>query len=160
MKKISQKIIVLAFIVFLSLLSGFVLAEKEPLIHSRQGIKLHSSSSQKSQLEQTIQHYFDGRRNANLGYLKKAFASDARLLFINSQNQLQVINLKEYLAVVKKQGKVKVKTKIEQLEFYNNIAFAKAIFDYESKSYTDFLTLMKIKNQWQIVNKSFVQNKN
>ena len=151
-------IVALVFCIFLPILAINLMAEKEPLTQS-QNLNQSDASKQKSKLEKTIQLYFDGRRNARLSDLKQAFAKGARLLVINNQNQLQTITLKEYLDVVKKQGKVRVKTKIEQLEFHQTIAFARVTFEYPDKSYTDFLTLMKINNQWQIVNKSFVQNK-
>jgi ketosteroid isomerase-like protein len=107
----------------------------------------------------TIQNYFDGRRNADITLLKKAYSKDARLMTTNPDNQIIVISLGDYFSVVAKRGKVKVDTKIEDLRFEDQLAYAKVIFNYQEKSYTDFLLLIKSDIGWRIVNKSFKLDK-
>lgn len=111
------------------------------------------------EIRTTIQNYFDGRRDADINLLQKAFSEDARLMTTGPNQQLIIISLNDYFAVVKKQGKIKVDTKIIELKIENQLGFAKVIFDYGNKSYTDFLLLIKLESGWRIVNKSFKLDK-
>ena len=120
---------------------------------------LKSITTSEQAIRATIQNYFNGRRNADIALLKKAYSKDARLMTTGPDNQLIVISLEGYFAVVVKRGKVMVKTTIEDLKFEDQLAFARVVFNYGDKSYTDFLLLIKSDIGWRIVNKSFKLNK-
>ncbi len=110
------------------------------------------------EIRTTIQNYFDGRRNADLSLLRKAFSKDARLMTTNSQQQLIIISLENYFSVVRKQGEISVETTIKEINFEDQLAYVRVEFKYADKSYTDYLLLIKLDIGWRIVNKSFKLN--
>ena len=47
------------------------------------------------------------------------------------------------------------KRRIESIDVTGNIAVGKIILDYPNVTFTDYMSLMKIGDQWKIVNKAF-----
>lgn len=108
------------------------------------------------EVEKTITNYFEGRKNADLTQLQSAFSKDAKLYTTKNDSEL-IIPLKPYLNKVKTDGKQKVNTKILNGDITGNIADFKTKFVYAEKSYIDYLTLLKVKNDWKIISKTFTK---
>lgn len=106
---------------------------------------------------QTLDHYFNGRRQADISMLSEAFFENARLETVDTQGKVINITLDDYLNVVKNKGKVSVKTQIMYLSITGNIAVAQTRFDYGEKIYIDYLTLLKTDKGWRISNKAFTK---
>ncbi len=106
---------------------------------------------------QTLDNYFDGRRQADISKLSKAFAENARLETVDAEGKVINITLKDYFTVVKNKGKVTVKTQIVYLSISGKIAMAQTRFDYGDKIYLDYLTLLKSDKGWRISNKAFIK---
>ncbi len=109
------------------------------------------------QAENTINRYFEGRKNADVKLLRQAFSPNAMLQTVKDDAILS-IPLENYLTVVEKQGKTAVKTAITAGEITQNIGAFKTVFQYRDKSYTDYLTLVKMSDGWKIVNKTFTKD--
>ncbi len=105
----------------------------------------------------TLDNYFDGRREADIGKLSQAFAENARLQTVDAEGKELDISREQYFNVVKKKGEVAVKTQIMYLSITGNIAMAQTRFDYGSKIYLDYLTLIKTQKGWRIINKAFTK---
>ncbi|MCF6181483.1 alpha/beta fold hydrolase [Lutibacter sp.] len=110
------------------------------------------------EVEKTIANYFEGRKNANITQLQSAFSNDAKLYTVKENTEL-IIPLKSYLDKVKTDGKQKVATQILDGDITGNIANFKTKFSYSKFSYTDYLSLLKINNQWKIISKTFTKTK-
>lgn len=107
-----------------------------------------------SGISNTINQYFKGRKEGNVEILQRVFHPTARLL-TTKDNVFSSSTLTEYLEHVQKQGSVDCKTKIISAEITDNIATAKTEFDYGRVKYVDYLSLVKVENEWKIVNKTY-----
>lgn len=110
-----------------------------------------------AELMRTLNNYFDGRRNADLGLLRKAYDPEAGLETVNAEGEIQHISFKAYLEVVKSAGPVKVKTEVVDISITHTVAVAQTRFDYGPVIYHDYLTLLKTKDGWKIINKAFLK---
>lgn len=108
--------------------------------------------------EKTITNYFEGRKNANLSQLKNAFSENANLYTIQNDTTL-AIPVSTYLNKVQIEGILQAETKIMDGDITGNIACYKTSFIYSDKSYTDYLTLVKMQNEWKISCKTFTKIK-
>ncbi len=105
-------------------------------------------------ISSTINQYFEGRKEGNTALLKKIFHPTARLLTIK-EDTLSSLSLSDYLNHVQAQGAVACKTTLLSTEVTGNIATAKTEFNYGTIKYIDYLSLLKIENEWRIVNKTY-----
>jgi len=108
------------------------------------------------EVEKTITNYFEGRKNANLTQLQSAFSVDAKL-FTSINNSELIIPLEAYLNKVKTDGKQEATTQILSGDITGNIANFKTKFSYPKSSYTDYLTLLKVTDNWKIISKTFTK---
>jgi pimeloyl-ACP methyl ester carboxylesterase len=108
--------------------------------------------------EKTITNYFEGRKNANLSQLKNAFSENANLYTIQNDTTL-AIPVSTYLNKVQIEGILQGETKIIDGDITGNIACYKTSFIYSDKSYIDYLTLVKMQNEWKISCKTFTKIK-
>ncbi len=109
-------------------------------------------------IEVTIQNYFEGRKNADINQLQKAFSNNAKL-YTSIENIELIISFDDYLKKVKSDGKQKVNTQILSGDITGNIANFKTEFKYTDKSYTDYLTLLNTQDGWKIISKTFIKTK-
>ena len=109
-------------------------------------------------LENTVANYFEGRRNADTTLLSKAFDAKA-ILFTVKDSLVFKIPLKAYLDKVKQDGKTNVTTRILDANIQGKMATCNTIFEYKTKTYKDYLSLLKVNNTWKITSKNFIQVK-
>lgn len=107
-------------------------------------------------IENTLENYFEGRKNADLMQLKNSFSEHAKL-YTTLNNTDEIISLDDYLNKVKSDGIQKVATQILEGDITNDIANFKTEFKYSEASYTDYLTLIKIEDGWKIISKTFTK---
>ncbi|MFA5300011.1 MAG: nuclear transport factor 2 family protein, partial [Lutibacter sp.] len=107
-------------------------------------------------IEKTLENYFEGRKNADLTQLQNAFSAHAEL-YTTLNNTDEIISLDSYLNKMKSDGIQEITTQILEGDITNNIANFKTEFKYSEASYTDYLTLIKIENQWKIISKTFTK---
>jgi len=107
--------------------------------------------------EKTIHNYFEGRRNANLEALASAFSNNASL-YTSLNNTELIIPFEAFLKKVKIDGVQEINTLILNGDIEGNIANFKTQFLYTHKSYSDYLTLLKVQNEWKIISKTFTKN--
>ena len=115
---------------------------------------LNDKGDTKNDISDTINQYFKGRKEGNIELLQQVFHPTAQLLTVK-ENTLSSSSLSEYLDHVQKQGAVDCKTTLLSTEVTENIATAKTEFDYGTIKYIDYLSLLKVENEWTIVNKTY-----
>ena len=69
------------------------------------------------------------------------------------------IPLKAYLDKVKQDGKTNVTTRILDANIQGKMATCNTVFEYKTKTYKDYLSLLKVNNTWKITSKNFVKVK-
>ena len=110
-------------------------------------------------ITQTVQYYFDGLYHSDTEILKKAFDPDA-FLHGYFEGRLVHVPFNAWLKQVKdrpapsKNGET-YDMKIVSVDITDNIAQVKVFDLYLGKSFTDYLSLIKVNDKWLIMNKIF-----
>jgi len=117
--------------------------------------------AEEAAIRQTVQHYFDGGKNRDSVALRKAFHPDARMLFAKD-GKLVVVPIGEYIARSAenklKPGEVdSTKRRVVEVDVVGDAAVAKLELERPNALITDYMSLIKVENRWQIVNKIFTR---
>jgi len=110
-------------------------------------------------ITQTVQQYFDGMYHSDIEKLSKAFHPSAFLMGYYEGN-LAHIPLESWLDMVKntpapaKTGE-KYDMRIVSMDVTETVALVKVADLYLGLRFTDYLSLVKIEDNWVIVNKTF-----
>lgn len=100
--------------------------------------------------------YIEGTANGEPDRLKRAFHPDFNLYFVQNDS-VKAWSGKGYISNVKQGRKSHRIGKIVSVDFVNDAAIAKIEIDMPDRKrlYTDYLMLLKVKDEWKIIHKSF-----
>ncbi|MCK0178210.1 nuclear transport factor 2 family protein [Flavobacteriaceae bacterium S0862] len=100
--------------------------------------------------------YIEGTANGQPDRLKRAFHPDFNLYFVQSDS-VKAWSGKGYVSNVKQGRKSNRIGKIISVDYVNDAAIAKIEIDMPDRKrlYTDYLMLLKVKDEWKIIHKSF-----
>jgi hypothetical protein len=104
-----------------------------------------------------LENYIKGHATGQGDYMRKAFHTDARLQWFRD-GKYQTRSIDEYIAGFKGEAppdEAQRKRSIESLEIKGNAGVAKIVLDYPNVKFTDYMSLLKIGDEWKIVNKIF-----
>lgn len=110
-------------------------------------------------IERTVHLYFDGMMDRNLSKLQEAFLPEARLIGYRSED-FTVTTFTEWSTATSKgdkRDKSKFRNVLLDVEVKGNTALAKTELFWPGIYYYDFLTLIKIDDQWKIVHKTWYE---
>ncbi|SEK45105.1 Putative lumazine-binding [Aquimarina amphilecti] len=120
------------------------------------GVEMAIAQSDKDQITETLLNYIEGTANGSPERIKKAFHKDLNLYAI-SNDTLSVTSGKKYITYFKKGQKRDRVGKIVSIDVVNNAAVAKVEIDVPTRKrlYTDYMMLLKVKDTWKIIHKSY-----
>lgn len=104
-----------------------------------------------------LENYLKAHATGSGEYHKKAFYTEGNLIFIRD-GKYTTRSFAEYIAGSPGKPSAdedKRKRWIESIDIAGNAATAKIILDYPNARLTDYMSLLKIKGEWKIVNKIF-----
>jgi hypothetical protein len=130
---------------------GFVFFERR--------ITMTSENTDLGKITQTVQYYFDGMYHSDTEALKKAFDPDA-YLHGYFEGQLVHLPFNAWLKQVENRpapsnSDEAYDMKIVSVDITENIAQVKVFDLYMGKYFTDYLSLIKVEENWAIMNKMF-----
>ncbi len=107
-------------------------------------------------INKVLYHYIEGTANGEPERLKEAFDENFNLYFV-SKDSLRPWSSKQYISNVKKGRKSNRIGKVLSIDYEGNAAVAKIeiLMPARKRIYTDYLLLLKVKNKWKIIHKSF-----
>ncbi len=107
-------------------------------------------------INKVLYDYIDGTANGEPSRLKRAFHPEFNLYFV-AKDSLRVWKGENYINNVKEGKKSNRIGKVLSIDFEGNAAVAKIeiLMPSRKRIYTDYLLLLKIKNDWKIIHKSF-----
>lgn len=107
-------------------------------------------------INKVLYDYIDGTANGEPSRLKRAFHPDFNLYFV-AKDSLRVWKGENYINNVKEGKKSNRIGKVLSIDFEGNAAVAKIeiLMPSRKRIYIDYLLLLKIKNDWKIIHKSF-----
>ena len=119
--------------------------------------KTAADKSEKDLVKIPLENYLQAQATGNGEFIRKAFHADARIMAFREG---KIINLSVEEFAGRFNGKAaddeaKRKRTIETIDITGNAATAKIVLDYPNVKFTDYMSLLKIGDEWKIVNKSF-----
>ena len=103
-----------------------------------------------------VELYFRAHALGNGDYIREAFGSDAKIAFVE-EGQFKQWTREEFAARFQNPATDEYRRvrRVERLEITGTAASAVLRLDYPQVSFNDHLSLLKIGNQWKVVNKVF-----
>ena len=104
-----------------------------------------------------LEAYIQGHATGNGDLMRKAFHTDAKVMAFRD-GKLTNLTSEEFAS--RFNGKAAAdeaqrKRRIESVEITGNAGVGKIVLDYPTVTYTDYMSLLKIGDEWKIVNKVF-----
>ena len=104
-----------------------------------------------------LENYIQGHATGNGDFMRKAFHPDAKVMSFRD-GKLASMTAEEFAS--RFNGKpaadeAQRKRRIEAVEITGNAGSAKIVLDYPTVTYTDYMSLLKVGDEWKIVNKVF-----
>lgn len=104
-----------------------------------------------------LENYIQGHATGNGDFMRKAFHTDAKVMAFRD-GKLMNMTSEEFAS--RFNGKpapdeAQRKRRIESVEITGNAGVGKIVLDYPTVTYTDYMSLLKIDDEWKIVNKVF-----
>ncbi len=114
-------------------------------------------AAESDSVKHPIQNYLRAHESGNAEFIRKAFASDARIVG-NMRDEYLSLSVDQYAS--RFSGKpaddeTQRKRSFEILDISGDAAMAKVVLDYPKVKFVDYMALIKIKGEWKIINKSF-----
>jgi len=118
----------------------------------------YSILKEKNAIKAILLDYIEGSTKGQPVRLENAFYKNLNLYY-TKDNALKVWSGRDYIKDTKEGKPTGEKGKIVSIDFENDIAVAKAkIWHPKNRySYIDYFMLVKVKNQWIIIHKSFTR---
>ena len=120
------------------------------------GIVSGKAQTEIEKINKPLLDYIEGTANGEPDRLKRAFHPDFNLYFV-SNDSVNTWSGKGYISNVEQGRKSNRIGKIISVDFENDAAIAKIEIDMPDRKrlYTDYLMLLKVKDEWKIIHKSF-----
>jgi hypothetical protein len=117
-----------------------------------------AQNKEEAGVRQALNYYLQGHATGNGENHKKAFHPEAKLFWIRDGQFAQRTSA-DYIAGASGKpadDEALRKRSIESIDITGNTAVAKIVLDYPNARITDYMSLLKIGDEWKIVNKIFV----
>lgn len=114
-------------------------------------------SSEQAGVRAAIEHYFRGHSTGDGANHRLAFYPEARLFWIRD-GQLATRTSEEFAAGSRgtpASDEAQRKRRDDFIDITGNAAVAKVTLDYPDVTFTDYMSLLKVGDEWKIVNKTF-----
>ena len=111
-------------------------------------------------ITRTIEDYFHGTHNADSARIQRAFHPDAKITGMFDGHYTEM-TLEQFIARVidakanRPESAAQYDKSITAIDYHHDIAMVKARVLVDDTYFTDYITLLKINEQWVIGHKSF-----
>ncbi|MFY9622445.1 MAG: nuclear transport factor 2 family protein [Pyrinomonadaceae bacterium] len=121
------------------------------------GTSRASQSESEAAARVPLENYIQGHATGNGDFMRKAFHTDAKVMAFRD-GKLTNLTAEEFAS--RFNGKpapdeAQRKRRIESVEITGNAGVGKIVLDYPTVTFTDYMSLLKVGDEWKIVNKVF-----
>ena len=121
------------------------------------GMKASSRAETDAAARVPLENYIQGHATGNGDFMRKAFHTEAKVMAFRD-GKLTNLTAEEFAS--RFNGKpapdeAQRKRRIEHVEITGNAGVGKIVLDYPTITYTDYMSLLKVGDEWKIVNKVF-----
>ena len=127
------------------------------LVLAATGVVRAGEEEDKKAIEQAVGYYFAASDAGDADMLARAFHPEAKMIFYRDGKFTQVTQ-PEWQDRLRKADKPPTKAnwrKVVSIDLSGDAAVAKAVSDFETFQFVDYMSLIKIDGEWKIVNKIF-----
>lgn len=115
------------------------------------------SSDAAAEARVPLENYIQGHATGNGDFMRKAFHTDAKIMAFRD-GKLTNLTAEEFAS--RFNGKpaddeAQRKRRIDHVEITGNAGVGKIVLDYPTVTFTDYMSLLKVGDEWKIVNKVF-----
>jgi Putative lumazine-binding len=140
-----KKLLVVSFVAIFGLLAIF------------QSTNGSSMATSEAEARVPLDNYIQGHATGNGDFMRKAFHTDAKIMAFRD-GKLMNMTAEEFAS--RFNGKpaadeAQRKRRIENVEITGNAGVGKIVLEYPTVTYTDYMSLLKVGDEWKIVNKVF-----
>lgn len=140
-----MKLLAISFVAIFGLLSIF------------QSTNGSSVATSEAKARVPLDNYIQGHATGNGDFMRKAFHPDAKIMAFRD-GKLMNLTAEEFAS--RFNGKPapdepQRKRRIEHVEITGNAGVGKIVLEYPTVTYTDYMSLLKVGDEWKIVNKVF-----
>ena len=117
----------------------------------------NAQTSDKDAARVPLENYLKGHATGDGEYMRKAFHTEGNLIFIRD-GKFTTRSFAEYIAGFTGKpaaDEANRKRSIESIEVSGNAGVGKIILDYPTTRFVDYMSLLKIGDEWKIVTKIF-----
>ncbi|MCG4453891.1 nuclear transport factor 2 family protein [Pseudomonas sp. MMS21-TM103] len=115
-------------------------------------------ATDKQAINQVVRNYVEGMVFANQARLRQAFHPDCRIIG-HYHGELEWLSLDDFIAAIEAEGPAPSSTEpvweVESIDITGDAAAVKMTDLYFDLKFTDYLALLKIGQDWVIVNKLY-----
>lgn len=140
-----MKVLAVAFVAILGLLVVF------------QSTNGSSIATSEAEARVPLENYIQGHATGNGDFMRKAFHTDAKIMAYRD-GKLTNLTAEEFASRFNGKAapdEAQRKRRIEHVEITGNAGVGKIVLDYPTVTYTDYMSLLKVGDEWKIVNKVF-----
>lgn len=105
----------------------------------------------------TLMDYMEGTAKGQVDRIKRAFTPTAALYSVNPDGTQKRLPIGEYIGYFKEGQARDRKGKIIMVNVVNDAAHAKVEIISGKTKFTDYMLLLKLKDGWKIINKSYTR---
>ena len=118
---------------------------------------LPSDRDETEAIRRAVQYYIDGHATGERPVMEQAFHASARLQSVR-EGDVRVLPIEQYLGGMRGQpadDESERKRKIVSIDYHGTAGVAKVVLDYPTVTFTDYMHVLKIGDEWKIVNKIY-----
>jgi hypothetical protein len=109
-------------------------------------------------VRRALEHYFQGHATGDGAHFRAAFHPEGRVVSVRD-GKLATMTVEEYVGRAATgrpaADEARRRRRIETIDITNNTAVAKLVLDYPEVRFTDYMTLLKVGDEWRIISKAF-----
>lgn len=130
------------------------------LVAAATAATLERTSSEEEAVRATVELYFQGMMEASPETLRKAFHPDARLIGVGRDGEVMIIPFEKWASGWEGRDARDPETHVNvivDVDVHGTAASAKTDLKWPKVRYIDYLSLLKVGDEWVIVNKIWAQ---
>lgn len=119
------------------------------------GNDVQAQKSDLQAIEKVLNDYMIGGTEKDAERVASAFHPQAMMKYIKDGAYIEVNAAEFFRGRIKPGPKTDRITEIANIDVSGHAATAKLLLKYSDKQFIDYMTLLKIKGEWKIINKTF-----
>jgi len=125
--------------------------------------RAQQASPKQAAVRAAVEHYFKGHATGDGSHFAKVFHADAKLFWIGPDGAVMQRTAADYIRGASGRpaaDEAQRKRRIVSLDITGSTAMVKVELDYPAAKFTDYFSMVELKGEWWIVNKTyFVERK-